>query len=168
MTRKAAFAPVFIACLNLLALSLWFLQARAIASKAEPVAIRHFLPRDSGSDDIFSAQAVLRRLTAKTQIRFILNGQSADAATLNTIQTSALSLKKQSDTNRIVKVTMTDQVSYQEVIALINLAMRNDIKRYMLWKNEFYLLPADGDVKSITPCPCVKKTAPAVSRPLAS
>jgi|GEM_PF-4204461 len=144
LTKKAAFAPVFIVCLNLLALLLWFVQARTLASKEKPVVIRHFLPRDK-DDGIFSASFVLKENASKQQIRFHLNGTVSDEKEFRAIQAAAVSLKTRRERNSMIKITLSEETHYKDVIALINIVMRTDLKRYMLWKNDFYILPPGSE-----------------------
>jgi hypothetical protein len=140
LTKKAAFAPVFIVCLNLLALLLWFVQARTMASKGNPVVIKHFLPRDK-DDGIRSASFVLKENASRQQLLFHLRGTVSDEKEFRAIQAAALSLKTRQERNSMIKITLSEETHYKDVIALINIVMRTDLKRYMLWKNDFYILP---------------------------
>jgi hypothetical protein len=136
--KKVVFAPVFIAVLNLLALFLFYAETKSYRSQA--VSIRYFLPSENRFNN-FSAWSALSAVKNKNQILFILQGSEQDKQKLRRIEQYVSMMNTSCDSASFIRVHLEDSVNYNIVISLINIMLQTQHKRYMLWRNDFYIIP---------------------------
>jgi hypothetical protein len=136
--KNVVFAPVFIAVLNLLALLLFYTETKSY--QGQPVSIRHFLPSEDRSN-VFNAWSALSTLKNKKQVLFILQGNEQDKQKLNMVEQNVSLMHNSCDSVNFVRVHLRNSINYSTLISLLNIMLRTEHKRYMLWKNDFYIIP---------------------------
>lgn len=136
--KKVVFAPAFITVLNLLALYLFYSQIKSY--QGQPVTIRHFLPTEERSRG-FNAWSVVEGIKNKKQVLFVLQGTGEDKQKVRQIEQYVSLMNNSCDSASFVRVHLKDSVNYSTVISLVNIMLRTQHKRYMLWRNDFYIIP---------------------------
>ncbi|WP_416440637.1 hypothetical protein [Phnomibacter sp. MR] len=106
-------------------------------------AVSFYLPRDSSKDHfsfLFSVQYIEQSLQKKQQTKFWLGEDAAyNKLSLQMIQEEALQLKLTHDTNRVVAAVLLPTATFNDVVSLINICLINEIKRYALARDTFYI-----------------------------
>ncbi len=138
LTKKVFFAPAVIAALNLLALAFLFRQmpkeTRVIT------AIKQFLPSEDSTRYI-NGYRTLALYENRTPLVFALSGNETDLRAMQAIKLAVTRMNTTPDTSKYIKVSLSDEIQYHQVVALIDMMITEGHKRYAFWKNDFYILP---------------------------
>jgi hypothetical protein len=106
--------------------------------------ITHFVPSDRTDTGIsygFTVAVVLDAIKHKEQIRFWLDGDKfLNKKKLQMIQEESLKQKFTYDTSRLISVVLNEQSTYSDFVALLNMCLINDVKRYVWVRDTFYIL----------------------------
>jgi hypothetical protein len=138
-TRKAIFPPLLVGSLNLLALLLFYQRLKEIP--VAPRSISHYLPSEN-REHLFNGWHTLDTYREKQPFIFKLNGSSADSRSIQAIMARAEIMKEQRDTSHYVRIMLSEEIKYQDIVSLINIMIKDGHKRYMMWQNSFYIFPA--------------------------
>ncbi len=109
--------------------------------------LKIIVPRDEKSYYQFSSQYVLDLIKNKKKIKIELDDDKlTNQKKISLIQYEARKLKYTKDTNSVISVSITNKVSYSEIIQLINICYEDGHKRFALLKKRFIIF---GEYPSI-------------------
>ena len=95
---------------------------------------------DGNSLSLFSSLYVLNLIKNKKQIQAELDDDKlTNQKKLSFIQYEARKLKYSKDTNSVINISLTNEVSYSEVLQLFNICFEDGHKRFALLKNRFII-----------------------------
>ncbi len=110
-------------------------------------ALRFILPPDDSDKSEFgkkfSGSGALKnwKQEKKIFIRVDLTGELAeDKKRIDVIRNEAMRLKYTNDTTHILKVHFTEDNTYGQIVELVNIMNKDRHKRYMFYKDDFYIL----------------------------
>jgi hypothetical protein len=50
-------------------------------------------------------------------------------------------MKEQPDTSHYIRILLSEEIKYLDIVSLINIMIKDGHKRYMIWQNSFYIFP---------------------------
>ncbi len=102
--------------------------------------IKIFVPKDEDSLSQFSSHYILNLIKNKNQVHTELDDDKfTNQKKLSFIQYEARKLKYLKDTNSVINISITKEVSYSEVLQLLNICFEDGHKRFVLLKNRFVI-----------------------------
>jgi len=113
-----------------------------------------FIPPDCKKDrpmgHEFSSCYIERIISKKKKLQFTLNENGEESKIkMGVIRYEALKLKYTMDTSTVILITLSDSISYGEVISLYDLCEYDKHKRYASWDNKFVIFGEWPEKKKI-------------------
>lgn len=140
-TRNALFAPLFIGCINLIAILYGFYHLYSRTEKQLPTVHSFMLPNEKKYGNVFSVWEALKEFKRREQVVYVLKGNEEDDKKLAVIRQHALQIKYSCDTNTVIKVHLRSSTTYGEFIRLLDIMRADSHKRYLLYQDDFYIVP---------------------------
>lgn len=104
--------------------------------------------RSMGSE--FSSCYIERILSKKKKLQFTLNENGEEnKIKMSLIRYEALKLKYTEDTSTVILITLSDSISYGELISLYDMCEYDKHKRYASWDNKFVIFGEWPEKKKI-------------------
>ncbi|MEO5593924.1 MAG: hypothetical protein ABIR15_03220 [Chitinophagaceae bacterium] len=102
--------------------------------------IRQYLPSEDRNNFYSGYQLIDQALKKKKIIHINLTGDDTeDDKKIIFIQSEARRLKYTCDTTKLIEIHLSDQISYGRYVELVNMMLKDQHRRYALWKNNFYI-----------------------------
>ena len=102
--------------------------------------IKHYLPSEDHNNMYSGYQLIDQMFKKKKVIHIDLTGNiNEDDKKVAFIQFEARRLKYTHDTTSVIEIHLTDEITYGRFVELINIMLKDEHKRYALWKNSFYI-----------------------------
>lgn len=139
INRKIFYAPGIVSLFGQVFIILFCFNPTTPTQRKETV-IKHYLPSDN-SKDFFSGYTLLEKgIKGKKLIQLELTDEiTEDNKKVDFIQSEARRLKFTHDTTTVIKIYLSDEITYGRFVELINIMLKDNHKRYALWKNYFYI-----------------------------
>lgn len=98
------------------------------------------VPKDKSGHFMFSSQYILSLVKSKKQIQVELDGdKDTNQKKLNFIQYEARRIKYTKDTASVINITITNGVTYSEILQLIDICYEDGHKTFTLLENKFII-----------------------------
>jgi hypothetical protein len=98
------------------------------------------IPKDGNDDKLYSLGAITRQIAHKKQIKIELNAdKQTNQKKIELIRYEARKLNYTQDTTTVINIRLTNEVTYNELIQLIDQCYSDKIKRFTLLKNSFII-----------------------------
>ena len=147
--------PTFIPLLIVFLSGIWVLLVniqKSYLPKYQVITI--VFPRDKKEEHRFTTFSVLNQIKKKKKLQIELNEDKlTNQKKISFIQYEARKLKYTKDTNSVVSISMKDEVSYSEIMQLINIFIKDGHKRYVLLNNQFIIFGEYPSIKNTTKKP---------------
>jgi hypothetical protein len=140
-TEKLLYVPGLISLIGLLvAIPSFYKKVIPIKEYCLTLYIPTDCKKDRPTGAEFSSCYIERIISKKKKLQFTLNeNEDENKIKISVIRYEALKLKYTKDTSTVILITLSDSISYGEVISLYDLCEYDKHKRYASWDNKFVI-----------------------------
>ena len=135
--RKAYYVPGIISLIGIWTFYFYF-RERFISKKETCLSI--VVPRDRNDDTRYSTAALLRQIANKKQIQIELDGDcKTNQKKMELIRYEARKLNYTKDTTTVINISLTNEMTYGDVVKLVDLCYADKHKKFALVKKSFLI-----------------------------